>query len=370
MIIGCIKEIKIGENRVGLTPYGAHALVKAGHTVYLEKNAGLNSGFPDELYKKEGVKILPTPDEVFKKSEMIIKVKEPQKSEFKHFRKGQLLYTYLHLAAEPEVTKMLLEKKVTGIAYETVELPDHSLPLLTPMSEVAGRMAVHIGAWYLHRFNGGMGKLVGGVPGVAPATIVIFGTGVVGMNAAKMAVGLGARVIMFGRGVKKLRYIDDVFMGRVETRVSNPLAIAEAIKEADMLIGGVLITGYKAPKLVSKAQLKTMKKGAVIVDVSIDQGGCFETSHGTSHAEPTYEVDGIVHYCVTNMPGAVPFTSTMALTNATIKYALDLANKGFREAVQSDPALAKGVNTIDGHCTYKGVAEAFKLKYEPLEKFI
>lgn len=370
MIIGTVKEIKIGENRIGLTPYGVHALTEKKHTVYVEKNAGVNSGFTDEAYKKAGATILPTAEDVWKKSEMIIKVKEPQKSEFKYHRPGLLLYTYLHLAAEPEVTKMLVEKKVTGIAYETIELPDGSLPLLTPMSEVAGRMSVHVGQWFLHRFNGGEGKLLGGVPGVAPGTVVVLGTGVVGTEAAKMATGLGARVIMFGRNLERLRYLDDIFMGHVETRVSHPLAIEEALKEADLVVGGVLVTGAKAPKLVTRKMLKVMKKGAVIVDVSIDQGGCIETSRPTSHAEPVFVEEDVVHYCVTNMPGAMPFTSTMALTNATIKYALDLANKGFIKATKEDPALAKGVNTIDGHVTYKGVADAFKLKYEPLETVI
>jgi len=365
MIIGTVKEIKIGENRVGLTPYGADLLVNAGHRVLIEKNAGVNSGFKDEDYKKAGAEILEKED-AYKKSEMIIKVKEPQKVEFKYYRQGLILYTYLHLAAEKEVTKMLLEKKVTGIAYETIELSDGSLPLLTPMSEVAGRMAVQVGAWFLQRLNGGEGILLGGVPGVLPGNVVIFGTGVVGTNAAKMAIGLGARVTIFGRNLERLRYLDDVFDGKLNTLSSNHLAIEEALKDADLAISGVLITGAKAPKIVTKKMLGKMKKGSVIVDVSIDQGGSFETSRPTTHSDPVYEVDGIIHYCVTNMPGAVPHTSTLALTNATIKYALDIASKGLKKAVKESPELAKGINTIDGKCTYKEVADAFGLKFTPL----
>jgi alanine dehydrogenase len=368
MIVGTVREIKIGENRVGLTPYGVDALIKAGHTVLIEKNAGLNSGFSDEMYKKAGAKVGLTAEEVYNKAEMIIKVKEPQRSEFKYYRPGLILYTYLHLAAEEEVTKMLLAKKVTGIAYETIELPDGSLPLLTPMSEVAGRMAVHVGSWFLHKPNGGEGKLLAGVPGVSPGHVVILGTGVVGTNAAKMAVGLGANVSIFGRNIERLRYLDDVFAGKINTLVSHPLAIEEALYSADLVVGGILITGAKAPHLITRKMLKRMKKGAVIVDVSIDQGGCTETSRPTSHANPIYEVDGIIHYCVTNMPGAVPYTSTLALTNATIKYALDLANKGVEKAVHDDKSLALGINTIDGKLTYHAVAQSLGLKYTPLSE--
>lgn len=370
MVVGTVKEIKIGESRVGLTPYGADLLVNHGHRVLVEKNAGVNSGFPDEEYKNVGAEIINSAAQVYKKAEMIIKVKEPQEAEFKYYRPGLILYTYLHLAAEPKVTKMLLEKKVTAIAYETVELPDGSLPLLTPMSEVAGRMAIQVGAWFLQKPNGGEGKLLGGVPGVTPGRVVIFGTGVVSTNAAKMAMGLGAHVTIFGRNLERLRYLDDVFGGRLHTQFSHPLAIAKAVRKADLVVSGVLVTGAKAPKLVTRKVLKKMKKGAVIVDVAIDQGGSFETSRPTTHADPVYEVDGILHYCVTNMPGAVPYTSTLALTNATIKYALDLANKGLKKAVLDDPALAKGVNTIDGKCIYQAVAEAFNLKYTPLEKLL
>ncbi len=370
MIVGTVKEIKIGESRVGLTPFGADALVKNGHSVIVEKGAGVNSGFSDEEYVKAGAKILPTPADVFKKAEMVIKVKEPQKSEFKYHRPGLILYTYLHLAAEPEVTEMLLEKKVTGIAYETVELTDGSLPLLIPMSEVAGRMAVQVGAWFLQKPNGGVGTLLGGVPGVLPGNVVVLGTGVVGLNAAKMAVGLGANVTIFGRNLTSLRYLDDIFMGKVHTAYSHPLAIENAAIQADLIVSGVLVTGAKAPKLVTRKMLKKMKKGAVIVDVSIDQGGSTETSRPTSHKDPVFEVDGIVHYCVTNMPGAVPHTSTLALTNATLKYAIDIANKGVQKAVAQDAALAKGVNTVAGKCTYRAVADALKYKCYPLEELL
>lgn len=363
MIIGCVKEIKIGENRVGLTPHGADALIKMGHSVLVEKDAGLNSGFTDEMYKKVGAKVGFTAAQVYKKAEMIIKVKEPQKSEFKYYRPGLILYTYLHLAAERDVTKMLLQEKVTGIAYETIELKDGALPLLTPMSEVAGRMAVQVGAWFLQKTNGGKGKLLAGVPGVTPGKVVILGTGVVGTNAAKMALGLGARVTIFGRNLERLRYLDDVFKGRLHTEVSHPISIQYALSNADLVISGVLITGAKAPKLITKSMLKDMKRGSVMIDVSIDQGGSFETSRPTTHADPIYEVDGIIHYCVTNMPGAVPFTSTMALTNATIKYALDIANKGLKKATQDDSALFKGINTFNGKLTYKPVAEAFNLPF-------
>lgn len=370
MVIGTVKEIKIGENRVGLTPYGTQILIQNRHTVLVEKDAGTGSGFSNEDYKKAGAKIVPSAAEVYKKAEMIIKVKEPQEAEFKYYRPGLILYTYLHLAAEPKVTKMLLEKKVTGIAYETVELSDGSLPLLTPMSEVAGRMAIQVGAYFLQKPNGGEGKLLGGVPGVTPGRVVIFGTGVVSTNAAKMAMGLGAHVTIFGRNLERLRYLDDVFGGRLITQFSYPAAIEEAITQADLVVSGVLVTGAKAPKLVARKMLKKMKKGAVIVDVAIDQGGSFETSRPTTHADPVYEVDGIIHYCVTNMPGAVPYTSTLALTNATVKYALDLAGKGIKKAVLDDPSLAKGVNTIDGKCIYQAVAEAFNLKCTPLGKVI
>lgn len=367
MIVGSVKEIKIGEGRVGLTPYGVKALTDAGHKVLVEKDAGINSGFSNSDYKNAGAGIVPSASETYKKSEMIIKVKEPQESEFPHYRPGLILYTYLHLAGEKKVTEMLLKKKVIGVAYETVELSDGSLPLLTPMSEVAGRMAVQVGNYFLQKPNGGAGVLLAGIPGVLPGNVVIFGTGIVGTNAAKMAVGLGAQVTIFGRNLERLRYLDNIFSGRLVTQVSNPMAIQVALKNADLVISGVLVTGAKAPKLVTKSMLKTMKKGAVMVDVAIDQGGSFETSKPTSHKDPVYEINGIIHYCVTNMPGAVPHTSTLGLTNATIKYALQIANKGLKKAVLEDEALAKGINTIDGKCTYKEVAETFKIPYTPLQ---
>lgn len=367
MIIGGVREIKIGENRVGITPYGVNSLVAARHNVLIEKDAGVNSGFSNDEYKKAGATIVSSVKEVYQKADMIVKVKEPQESEFDYYRKGLILFTYLHLAGEEKVTKMLLDKKVTGIAYETVEFSNGSLPLLSPMSEVAGRMAVQVGNWFLQKPNRGMGKLLAGVPGVAPGNVVIFGTGVVGTNAARMAVGLGSRVVIFGRNIPRLQYLDDIFAGKLITRVSNPKAIEEEVYAADLVISGVLITGAKAPKLVTRKMLSKMKKGAVMVDVSIDQGGSFETSRPTSHKDPIYEVDGIIHYCVTNMPGAVPYTSTLALTNATIKYVMDIANRGVRRAVK-DEVLAKGVNTINGKCTYKAVADTFKLPYTPLEK--
>ncbi|MDP3988030.1 MAG: alanine dehydrogenase [Candidatus Levybacteria bacterium] len=370
MTIATVKEIKNGEGRVALTPYGADALVKAGHKVLVEKGAGVKSGFSNEAYKKVGAEIIPQASIVYKKAEMIIKVKEPQEQEFKFYRPGLILYTYLHLAAEPKVTKMLLEKKVTAIAYETIELADHSLPLLRPMSEVAGRMAVQIGAWFLQKPNGGVGKLLSGVPGVMPGNVVILGTGVVATNAAKIAVGMGARVSIFGISLEKLRYLDDIFGGKINTLVSNPLAITEGLKTADLVISGVLVIGAKAPKLITRKMLKTMKKGSVIVDVSIDQGGSTETSKLTYHKNPVYEVDGIIHYCVSNIPGAVPQTSTMALTNVTITYALDIANKGLKKAIKEDENLAKGVNTINGKCTYKPVAQALNLPYFPLEEIL
>lgn len=368
MIIGIIKEIKIGENRVGLTPYGVNTLTKTGHKILVEKDAGINSKFTNEQYRKAGAKILESAAEVYKEAEMIIKIKEPQKSEFRYYRPNLILYTFLHLAAEKEVTKMLLAKKVTAIAYETIELSDDSLPLLTPMSEIAGRMAVQIGAWFLQKPNGGKGKLLAGVPGVIPGKVVILGTGVVGTNALKMAVGLGAEVTIFGRNLERLRYLDDLFKGRITTQLFNPSTLEEAVTSCDIVISGVLATGAKAPKLITRKMLKKISKGTVMIDVSIDQGGSFETSRPTTHANPVYEVEGIIHYCVANIPGAVPFTSTLALTNATLKYALDIANKGIKKATEDDQALAKGVNTINGKCTNQAVAEVFNLPYISLKE--
>ncbi len=367
MIIGAVREIKTGENRVGLTPAGVGVLVKNGHAVLVEANAGKNSGFGDEEYAKQGAQIVATAADVWKKAEMVIKVKEPLQPEFEHLCEGLVLFTYLHLAAEPEVTRQLLQRNVTAVAYETVELEDGSLPLLTPMSEVAGRMAVQVGMHYLERTYGGSGKLLAGVPGVMPATVTIIGSGVVGVNAAKMSHGLGARTIIIGRNLNELRRVDDVFHGQVLTLASNPHNIEQAVAQSDLVIGSVAITGAAAPKLVTREMIKKMRPGSVLVDVSIDQGGSFETSRPTSHANPAYVEEGVIHYCVTNMPGAVPNTSTHALTNATLPYALKIANTGLVAAAKKDAALAKGINTYKGKLTNEAVAEALKMKHEPLE---
>ncbi|MBI2145277.1 alanine dehydrogenase [Candidatus Woesearchaeota archaeon] len=366
MIIGTVKETKTGENRVGLTPAGAGVLTRERHEVLVETTAGKNSGFSDEEYSEQGAQIIQSAAEVWKKAEMIIKVKEPLEKEFEHLRKGLILFTYLHLAAAEKVTKALLEKEVTGIAYETIELEDGSLPLLTPMSEVAGRMAVQVGMHYLERTYGGSGKLLAGVPGVMPATVVIIGSGVVGINAAKMAHGVGARTIIIGRNLNELRKIDDIFNGEVTTLASNPHNIGIAVEQSDVVIGSVAITGAAAPKLVTRAMIRKMKPGSVAVDVSIDQGGSFETSRPTSHADPIYVEENVVHYCVTNMPGAVPNTSTHSLTNATLPYAIKIAKKGIVEAAKQDGALAKGINTFNGKLTNQAVAEALRMQHEPL----
>lgn len=367
MIIGVAKEIKNNENRVGLTPAGVDALHKAGHTVQVEINAGVGTGFTNEEYIQAGAKIVESKKELFDSSDMIIKVKEPLPEEYDLFHEGQILFTYLHLAPEPELTKALLKHKVVGIAYETIEENRH-LPLLIPMSEVAGRMSVQMGAQFLESQYGGTGILLGGVPGVEAAQVVIVGGGTVGMNAAKMAVGLGARVTILDKSAARLAYLDDIFQGRVQTIMSNSYNIAQWAAKADLLIGSVLIPGAKAPKLVTEEMVKGMKKGAVIVDVAIDQGGSIETIHATSHSEPTYEKYGVIHYAVPNIPGAVSRTSTLALTNVTLDYALQIANKGYVKAVQDNAALAKGVNVIDGKLTYKAVADALKLPYTPLEE--
>ncbi len=366
MIIGCAKEIKTGENRVGLTPHGVNALVKDGHKVLVESGAGKNSGFSDEDYKKEGAAIVDYAQEVYAESDMIVKVKEPQKSEFSLLKENQILFTYLHLAAEPEVTKMLLEKKVTAVAYETIELDDGSVPLLDPMSEIAGRMAIQVGMHYLEKTHGGSGKLLQGVPGVLPANVTVIGTGVVGVNAAKVAVGVGADVTIIGRNIAQLRNIDDLFGNRIKTLFSNTQNISRSVAESDLVIGAVCVTGARAPKLVTREMIKNMKHGSVIVDVAIDQGGCFETSKPTSHAAPVYVEEGVTHYCVTNMPGAVPNTSTFALTNATFPYLLKIAAQGIETAAKKDPAILKGINTYNGMLTNKGVAESLKMKYDEL----
>lgn len=371
MIIGVPKEIKNNENRVALTPAGVVSFCKAGHQVVIENNAGIGSGISDEEYITAGAKILATPVEVFASAEMIMKVKEPLPSEYELFKDGQLLFTYLHLAPEPALTAALLKKNVVGIAYETVQPADASLPLLIPMSEVAGRMSIQIGAQFLEKPHGGRGILLGGVPGVTPAKVTIVGGGIVGINAAKMAMGMGADVTILDVSNARLRYLDDIFGTRIKTLMSNSYNIAQAVAEADLLVGAVLIPGAKAPKLVTEEMVKTMKRGSVIVDVAIDQGGSVETiDHVTTHAEPTYEKFGVIHYSVANMPGAVARTSTFALTNATLPYALKLANLGYAEAIRTDLAVARGVNVIHGKLTYKAVAEALNQEYTPLGEVI
>ncbi len=371
MRIGVPTEIKNNENRVAITPAGVHAMISHGHEVFIQKGAGLGSGITDEAYTAVGAKILDTAKDIFDTADMIIKVKEPLPEEYPLFKEGQILFTYLHLAPEPELTKALLEKKVVGIAYETVQLANKSLPLLTPMSEVAGRMSVQIGAQFLEKPKGGAGILMGGVPGVPPAEVVIIGGGIVGTNAAKMAVGMGADVTILDLSADRLRYLDDIFAGRVKTLMSNAFNIAESVKKADLLIGCVLIPGAKTPRLVTEEMVKTMKPGSVIVDVAIDQGGSIETiDRVTTHSDPVFEKHGVLHYSVANIPGAVARTSTFALTNVTLPYALKIADKGYLQAVKEDPALAKGVNVVDGRCTYKAVAEAHNIAYTPLEEVL
>ncbi|MEW6064546.1 MAG: alanine dehydrogenase [Bacillota bacterium] len=371
MLIGVPKEIKNNENRVAITPAGVQAMGNNGHQVIIEHNAGVGSGITDEAYMEAGAQIVDTAKEVFARADMIMKVKEPLPPEYDLFKEGQVLFTYLHLAPEPELTRALLKKKVVGVAYETIQLENGSLPLLTPMSEVAGRMAIQIGARYLEKTYGGAGVLLGGVPGVPAAEVVIVGGGIVGTNAAKMAMGLGANVTILDVNVDRLRYLDDLFGGRIHTVMSNSYNIAEAVKKADLLVGAVLIPGAKAPRLVTEEMVKAMKPGSVIVDVAIDQGGSIETiDRVTTHSEPTYEKYGVIHYSVANMPGAVSRTSTFALTNVTLPYAVQLANKGWLRAVKDNCALAKGVNVADGKCTFKAVAEALNLEYTPLLQII
>ncbi len=364
MRIGCPKEIKPQEGRVGLTPAGVDALVRAGHTVYVEHNAGVESGFTNEEYVAVGAQIIHSAAEVYKNSEMIIKVKEPLSTEYDLLQEGQILFTYLHLAPDPAQTQALLRKKVTAIAYETVQLPDGSLPLLAPMSEVAGRLSVQIGAHLLESNCGGRGILLGGVTGVERANVVIVGGGNVGLNAARAAIGFGANVTVLDINVKRLAYIDDIFGGRAQTLLSNSYNIANAVKNADLVVGCVLIPGGKTPKLVTEQMVQTMRPGSVLVDVAIDQGGSIESiDRITTHYDPYFVKHGVLHYSVANMPGAVPRTSTMALTGATLPYALKLANMGAEAACKADPALLKGLNTYKGHLTFKAVAEAQNLEY-------
>ncbi|GHF08842.1 alanine dehydrogenase [Aliiroseovarius zhejiangensis] len=363
MLIGCPKEIKPQEFRVGLTPAAAGEAIARGHSVIVETNAGIGAGFTDEDYVAIGATVLDTAEEVFAKADMIVKVKEPQAVERKMLREGQLLFTYLHLAPDPEQTKDLLDSGCTAIAYETVTDRHGGLPLLAPMSEVAGRLAPQSGSWALQKANGGSGVLMGGVPGVRPANVAIIGGGVVGAAAARVAVGMGANVTVLDRSVPRLSYLDDVFMGRLTTQYSDMAGIAELLPRMDMVIGAVLIPGAAAPKLISREQLSLMKPGSVLVDVAIDQGGCFETSKATTHAEPIYDVDGIVHYCVANMPGAVARTSTIALGNATIPFMLALAGKGWKQACADDEHLLNGLNVHAGKLTYAAVGEALGLDY-------
>lgn len=358
MIIGVPKEVKDHESRVGLVPSGAFALREAGHEVLVETKAGVGSSIPNAEYVRAGAAILDSAAEVWKRADLVVKVKEPQPSEYAHFRPGLILFTYLHLAPLPELTAKLLATKVSGIAYETILEADGTLPLLTPMSEVAGRMSIQVGAQYLEKPNGGRGILLGGVPGVAPANVVILGGGIVGTNAAKMALGLGAHVTIIDRNLNRLRELDDIFNGQVVTLASNALTIDEALRTADLAVGAVLIPGASAPKLVRKQTISTMKPGAVVVDVAIDQGGCFETAHATTHTEPIYFVDNVLHYCVSNMPAAVPHTSTFALTNATFPYLLELSKHGLEGACRKHPAIRGGVNTFEGFVTHNGVAES------------
>lgn len=370
MIIGVPKEIKTNENRVALLPVGAATLIHNGHKVVVETNAGLGSSFTDEDYKATGAKIVSTPDEVFANVDMIMKVKEPINNEYKMIKEGQIIFTYFHFAANQTLTQAMIDSKCVAIAYETVQRKDRSLPLLIPMSEVAGRMAPQEGAKYLEKALGGRGVLLGGVPGTGVAEVIVLGGGIVGTNAAKIASGLGAKVTIFDNNLYRLRYLDDVMPKNVFTMMSNEYYIREALPKADLVIGAVLIPGGKAPHLITRDMLSMMKKGSVLVDVAVDQGGCIETTRPTTHDNPTFIIDDVVHYCVANMPGAVPHTSTLALTNATLPYAVEIANKGYEKAVKTNEEIMLGLNVIDGKVTYKAVAEAFNMEYHPVEEVI
>jgi alanine dehydrogenase len=370
MIIGVPKEIKNNENRVALTPAGAQELIKRGHTVYVQKTAGVGSGFSDEEYMKAGGKMIDSAAEVFSLAEMIMKVKEPIEQEYKLIKKDQLVFTYFHFASYEPLTKAMIESGAVCLAYETVERVDGSLPLLIPMSEVAGRMSIQEGAKYLEKPLKGRGILLGGVPGVKPAKVLILGGGVVGTNAAKIAAGMGADVTLMDVNLNRLRYLDDVMPKNVHTMVSNEYAIREMVKDHDLIVGAVLIPGAKAPMLVTRDMLKTMRPGTVLVDVAVDQGGCIETCKPTTHEDPTYIIDDVVHYCVANMPGAVPYTSTLALTNATLPYAIRLANQGWKKACQESTELRNGLNVINGEVVYKGVADTFNLPLADVKKFL
>ena len=367
MIVGIPKEIKNNENRVGMTPSGVAELVKRGHTIYVQHNAGEGSGFPDADYEGVGAKILPDIADVYAIAEMIVKVKEPIEPEYPLIKEGQLLFTYFHFASDKELTDAMLKSKAVCLAYETVELSDHSLPLLIPMSEVAGRMSIQEGMRFLEKPQLGKGILLGGVPGVKPAKVLIIGAGTVGTNAAIIAAGTGAEVTIVDINLKRLRYLADTLPKNVKTLYSSEHNIRTELPDTDLVIGSVLVPGDKTPHLINKDMLKLMKPGTVLVDVAIDQGGCFETSHATSHSDPVYVVDGIVHYAVANIPGAVPYTSTLALTNATLPYTIALANKGWQKACKDDAALAKGLNVVEGKVTYKAVADVWNLPFEPIE---
>jgi alanine dehydrogenase len=370
MIVGILREIKPEENRVSMTPGGVEVMKQNAHLVLVEKNAGAGSGFLDKDYVFAGAEIVDTPKEIYSRAEMVMHVKEPLPPEFPFIRKNQIIFTYLHLAAAEELTHVLIQSGAVCIAYETIQKSDLSLPLLTPMSEVAGRMAIQEGAKYLEMAQGGHGILLGGVPGVDPGTVLIIGGGVVGMNAAKMACGLGAKVYVLEQNLERLRYLSDIMPRNCFLLMSKPVTIRRLVREADVIVGAVLIPGAKTPRLITKDMLKTMKKGTVLVDVAIDQGGCFETSKPTTHSDPIYTVDGIVHYCVGNMPGAVPKTSTLALTNATLPYAVEIADKGWKKAFRENSDIKCGANVVKGEITHKAVAEAFDLEYTPIDQLL
>jgi alanine dehydrogenase len=370
MIIGILKEIKAEENRVSMTPAGAEVMKQYGHTVLVEKHAGAGSGFDNKSYVNAGADIIERPEDIYLHADMVMHVKEPLPSEYGFIREEQIVFTYLHLAAAEELTHVLIKSGSINIAYETIQKENGSLPLLTPMSEVAGRMSIQEGAKYLEMAQGGEGILLSGVPGVASATVIVIGAGIVGTNAAKMACGLGAKVYLLDINLDRLRYLSDVMPSNCFLLMFSPATIRKLIKEADLVVGAVLIPGAKAPKLVTRDMLKTMKKGAVMVDVAIDQGGSFETSKPTTHSDPIYMVDGVVHYCVANMPGAVAKTFTLALTNATLPYALEIANKGWKKAFKENPEIKRGANIVKGKVTYKGVAEAFGLEYVPVDNLL
>ncbi|MCP3925736.1 MAG: alanine dehydrogenase [Desulfobacterales bacterium] len=370
MIVGILKEIKVEEHRVCMTPAGVEVMKNNNHTVLVENKAGMGSGFSNDEYINAGAEIVATAKEIFERSDMVMHVKEPQPSEYDMIRKDQIVFTYLHLAADEPQTNALIKSEAINIAYETIQLPNGSLPLLTPMSEVAGRMSVQEGAKYLEKPQGGKGVLLGGVPGVNPGTVLVIGGGIVGINAAKMACGLGAKVYLLDNNLDRLRYLNDVMPKNCFTLMSNSATIREIAKKSDLIVGAVLIPGAKAPKLLSRDDLKDLENGTVIVDVAIDQGGCFETSKATTHTEPVYEVEGVVHYCVANMPGAVARTSTLALTNATLPYAVEIANKGWKKAMQDSEPIKLGANIVSGKVTYEAVAEAFGLDYTDIDSLL